>query len=114
MKTIDQFIITALFCFTVTAFAKNTNPKTLKNNTPVCLTEENYIELLEAIANKDQNQLDYMFTKGCTITKPGVKITVLETPSRSFGQAIRMAKIRLYSGKTALEAWTAYDFVFNP
>ena len=114
MKFKLGFCLCFLSCSLNVAFADNPYLSEIKEGVPACLTVEKYYELLQAIGNQDKNQIDYLFSHGCILTKPGIKISVLDAPARSFGQAVRMAKIRMYSGKTGMVVWTAYDFVTKP
>jgi hypothetical protein len=63
--------------------------------------------MVQALTRKDINQLEYLMDNGCTITKGGNKVSVLDT---SWGTA----KVRVYSSgkkKSAIVGWTNIEAV---
>jgi hypothetical protein len=73
---------------------------TLKPDYPICVSEDLLGQMYNAILNRDMNSMDYLLDHGCFQTKAGVRVSIL---SQSYGAA----RVRVYAGKEAVEAWTS-------
>lgn len=83
--------------------------ETMKAGYPLCLTEDLFDEMVQALARGDDNQFDYLSGNGCVITKSGLKFSVIDT---SWGTA----KVRVYlPGKKtdSIVGWTNIEAVKN-
>ncbi len=85
-------------------FAANASAETIKNNLPVCVSEELLNQTSAAIFSKDEQGLDYLMHHGCFALKPGARVSVLERTST--------LHIRIYAGDDAVEAWTFVSAVY--
>ena len=74
--------------------------KTLKENYPICLTEELLDQFVRAFNTKDKRAIEYLSDNGCASTKSGVEFSLLDRTWNG------KAKIRAYTKSGAIEAWT--------
>jgi hypothetical protein len=94
-------------CYLVLAailVASPASAETIKNNLPVCVSEELLGQMTTAISSHDQQGFDYLLQHGCFPLKTGTRVSVLE-----HGMNLH---IRAYAGDETQEAWTYIETVF--
>lgn len=91
-------IIAAAAAILVTSPAR---ADTLKEGYPICISEELLDQMYTAILNQDLDGIEYLIGRGCSVTKAGVKASLLGRAGWS------RAHIRVYAGRDAAEAWVS-------
>lgn len=61
---------------------------------PACISKDLYDQLTTALVQKDEQAWTYLMKNGCIITRPGIRITVLNRGGFLNG----VAKVRAYVG----------------
>ena len=64
-----------------------------------CISEEKLDEFISAQVQNDKDGMEFLLKSGCTITKAGIKLSILD---RSW----TVSKVRAYVGDSAVVLWT--------
>lgn len=80
----------------------------LKGGYPACLSEDLYGQFGMAVANKDNNALQYLMKHGCVAsTKAGLKVSVLHTTWTG------LVNVRIYDRDDVFEMWTPFENIIS-
>ena len=82
-------------------FSRPAHADTLKEGYPICIGEELLDQMYAAILNQDLDGIEYLLGRGCSLTKAGVKASILGQSGWS------RAHIRVYAEKDVAEAWVS-------
>ena len=75
---------------------------TLKSGMPSCLSEELFMQMAHAVADKDMEAITWLASNGCAISDKPLHASVIDTDGM-------LAHIRAYRGKHAVEVWTPIE-----
>ena len=84
---------------------KKVQRKTLKGGYFACTSEELFDEIITASVNKDNLAIGHLLSKGCVLTKSGVRISVIDF---GFGTS----KIRAYTGDESIILYTNTENIY--
>lgn len=88
-----------------TYIPKKERRTTLKGGYFACTSEALFDEITTAAVNKDKLAMGHLLTKGCVLTKAGVRISIVDL-------GIGTTKIRAYSGSDSVILYTNTENVY--
>lgn len=91
----------AILAAVAALLASPAHADTLKEGYPICISEELLDQMYAAILNQDLDGIEYLLGRGCSLTKAGVKASILGQSGWS------RAHIRVYAEKDVTEAWVS-------
>ncbi len=80
---------------------------TLKGGYFACTTEALFDEIITAAVNKDNLAIGHLMSKGCVLTKKGVRISIID-----LGIFSGITKIRAYGGNNSIVMYTNTENVY--
>ncbi len=94
------------------SYSKSSEPKkerrtTLKGGYYACTSEALFDEIITATVNKDTRTKAHLLTKGCVLTKSGVKMSIID-----LGIFNGTTKVRAYSGSDSVILYTNTENVY--
>ncbi len=91
---------------TKTSKPKKERRNTLRGGYYACMSEALFDEMISATVNKDKLAIGHLLTKGCVLTKKGVKMSIIDMSMWG------TAKIRAYSGNESIILYTNTENVY--
>jgi hypothetical protein len=81
----------------------------IKKDMPSCLTEDLFMQMAQAVIDKDVEAITWLANNGCAVSQKAVHVSVIDTDGG-------LAHVRAYRGKIAVEVWTPIEALdgYNP